>query len=61
MPYKYILKWQQGEKERVTVEAWNRYPVSKKEKEKALFLIGTYRREPCNNPPRSYRKNNFPL
>ncbi len=41
MPYKYILKWQQGEKERVTVEAWNRYPVSKKEKEKAVFLIGT--------------------
>ena len=26
MPFKYVLKWHRGDEERVTVEAWNRYP-----------------------------------
>lgn len=40
MPFKYILKWYQGEKEHVTIEAWHRYPTLKSEKEKAAFTIG---------------------
>jgi len=41
MPYKYVLKWYRGETERVTVEAWHRYPNDKKEKEKPAFVIGS--------------------
>lgn len=38
MPYKYVLKWSKGEKEKITVEAWNRYSTDKPEK--PLFTIG---------------------
>ncbi len=41
MPYKYVLKWYRGEKERITVEAWHRYPNTKQEKEKPAFEIGS--------------------
>ena len=40
MPFKYVMKWYQGEKERITIEAWHRYPTTKSDKEKVAFIIG---------------------
>ncbi|HOB43233.1 MAG TPA: hypothetical protein PKH75_08610 [Bacillota bacterium] len=40
MPFKYVLKWHRGDDERVTVEAWNRYPGQNGGKSKAAFVIG---------------------
>jgi len=34
------MKWYQGEKERITIEAWHRYPTTKSDKEKVAFTIG---------------------
>jgi len=40
MPFKYIIKWRRTHPEKVTVEAYHRYPKTKEEKTKPAFTIG---------------------
>lgn len=40
MPFKYVIKWRKANPEKVSVEAYNKYPQTKEEKTKPLFTIG---------------------
>jgi len=40
MPFKYIIKWRRTHLEKVTVEAYHRYPKTEEEKTKPAFTIG---------------------
>jgi hypothetical protein len=40
MPFKYIIKWRRTHPEKVTVEAYHRYPKTEEEKTKPAFIIG---------------------
>jgi len=40
MPFKYIIKWRRTHPEKVTVEAYHRYPKTGEEKTKPAFTIG---------------------
>jgi len=40
MPFKYIIKWRRTHPEKVTVEAYHRYPKTEEEKTKPAFTIG---------------------
>ena len=40
MPFKYIIKWQRTNPEKVSVEAYHRYPKTEEEKRKPAFVIG---------------------
>jgi len=40
MPFKYIIKWRKTRPERVSVEAYHRYPHTEQEKHKPAFTIG---------------------
>jgi len=40
MPFKYIIKWRRTHPEKVSVEAYHRYPHTEQEKRKPAFIIG---------------------
>jgi hypothetical protein len=40
MPFKYIIKWRRTNPEKVSVEAYHRYPHTEQEKRKPAFIIG---------------------
>jgi hypothetical protein len=40
MPFKYVIKWHRTQPERVSVEAYHRYPHIEEEKHKPAFTIG---------------------
>jgi hypothetical protein len=40
MPFKYIIKWRKTHPEKVSVEAFHRYPHTEEEKHKPAFIIG---------------------
>jgi Trp operon repressor len=40
MPFKYIIKWRKTHPEKVSVEAFHRYPHTEEEKHKPAFTIG---------------------
>ena len=40
MPFKYIIKWRRTHPEKVSVEAYHRYPHTEEEKRKPAFIIG---------------------
>jgi len=40
MPFEYIIKWRRTHPEKVTVEAYHRYPKTEEEKTKPAFIIG---------------------
>jgi hypothetical protein len=40
MPFKYIIKWRRHNLEKVSVEAYHKYPKSEQEKRKPAFIIG---------------------
>jgi hypothetical protein len=40
MPFKYIIKWHHTQPEKVSVEAYHRYPQTQEEKHKPAFIIG---------------------
>lgn len=40
MPFKYVIKWRKANPEKVSVEAYHKYPQTKEEKTKPLFTIG---------------------
>lgn len=40
MPFKYVLRWTNGEREKIGVEAWVRYPSVPKERKHPAFVIG---------------------
>jgi len=40
MPFKYIIKWRRTHPEKVSVEAYHRYPHTEEEKHKPAFTIG---------------------
>ncbi|MCL6579387.1 MAG: hypothetical protein K6T73_08380 [Candidatus Bathyarchaeota archaeon] len=40
MPFKYIIKWQKTNPEKISVEAFHRYPHTEEEKRKPAFTIG---------------------
>jgi len=40
MPFKYIIKWRRTHPEKVSVEAYHRYPHTEEEKRKPAFTIG---------------------
>jgi len=40
MPFKYVIKWQKANPEKVKVQAYHKYPKDKQEKNKPLFTIG---------------------
>ncbi|MGB9882272.1 MAG: hypothetical protein ACPLM9_01630 [Methanomassiliicoccales archaeon] len=40
MPFKYVIKWQKTNPEKVTVEAFHKYPHTEEEKHKPAFIIG---------------------
>lgn len=40
MPFKYIIKWRRSRPERVSVEAYHKYPCSLIEKREPAFIIG---------------------
>jgi len=40
MPFKYVLRWTNGEREQIGVEAWVRYPSVPKERKHPAFVIG---------------------
>ena len=40
MPFKYKIKWQRTHPEKVSVEAYHRYPQTEEEKRKPAFIIG---------------------
>jgi len=40
MPFKYLIKWRRANPEKVSVEAYHRYPHTEEEKHKPAFIIG---------------------
>lgn len=40
MPFRYVIKWRRTHPEKVSVEAYHRYPRTKEEKSKPAFTIG---------------------
>lgn len=40
MPFKYIIKWRRTQPEKLSVEAYHRYPHTEEEKHKPVFIIG---------------------
>jgi len=40
MPFKYLIKWRRANPEKVSVEAYHRYPHTEEEKHKPAFTIG---------------------
>jgi hypothetical protein len=40
MPFKYIIKWRRTQPEKISVEAYHRYPHTEEEKHKPAFTIG---------------------
>jgi len=40
MPFNYLIKWHRTNPEKVIVEAYHKYPNTKEEKNKPLFIIG---------------------
>ena len=40
MPFKYIIKWRKTHPEKISVEAFHRYPHTEEEKHKPTFIIG---------------------
>ena len=40
MPFKYVIKWKRTNPEKVSVEAYHRYPQTEQEKRKPAFIIG---------------------
>jgi hypothetical protein len=40
MPFKYVIKWRRTQPEKISVEAYHRYPHTKEEKHKPAFTIG---------------------
>ncbi|MCX7822177.1 MAG: hypothetical protein N2260_01880 [Syntrophobacterales bacterium] len=40
MPFKYIIKWHRSQPERISVEAYHKYPQTEEEKRKPTFVIG---------------------
>ncbi len=40
MPFKYIIKWRKTCPEKISVEAFHRYPHTEEEKHKPAFIIG---------------------
>ena len=40
MPFKYLIKWHRTNPEKVSVEAYHRYPHTEQEKHKPVFTIG---------------------
>jgi hypothetical protein len=40
MPFKYVIKWRRTHPEKVSVEAYHRYPHTEEEKHKPAFVIG---------------------
>jgi len=40
MPFKYVIKWRRTHPEKVSVEAYHRYPQTEQEKRKPAFIIG---------------------
>jgi len=40
MPFKYIIKWKRTNPEKVSVEAYHKYPQTEEEKRKPAFIIG---------------------
>ncbi|MEM4234564.1 MAG: hypothetical protein QXU75_05400 [Candidatus Methanomethylicaceae archaeon] len=40
MPFKYIIKWHRGQPEKLSVEAYHKYPHTEEEKHKPAFVIG---------------------
>jgi len=40
MPFRYVIKWRRTHPERVSVEAYHRYPTTQEEKHKPAFIIG---------------------
>lgn len=40
MPFKYIIKWRKTHPEKISVEAFHRYPHTEEEKHKPAFTIG---------------------
>lgn len=40
MPFKYIIKWHRTQLEKLSVEAYHKYPRTEKEKHKPAFIIG---------------------
>ncbi|MBT0160220.1 hypothetical protein G4O51_09570 [Candidatus Bathyarchaeota archaeon A05DMB-2] len=40
MPFKYIIKWRKTHPEKISIEAYHRYPHTEEEKHKPAFTIG---------------------
>lgn len=40
MPFKYVIKWQKSNPEKLSVEAYHKYPHREIEKHKPAFIIG---------------------
>ena len=40
MPFRYVIKWRRTHPEKVSVEAYHRYPTTEEEKRKPAFIIG---------------------
>jgi hypothetical protein len=40
MPFKYVIKWKRTNPEKVSVEAYHKYPQTEEEKRKPAFTIG---------------------
>lgn len=40
MPFKYIIKWRRTQPEKVSVEAYHKYPHTMEERQKPAFVIG---------------------
>jgi hypothetical protein len=40
MPFKYVIKWRRTQPEKISVEAYHRYPHTEEEKHKPAFTIG---------------------
>ncbi|MEM3704378.1 MAG: hypothetical protein QXZ02_04370 [Candidatus Bathyarchaeia archaeon] len=40
MPFKYIIKWHRTQPEKLSVEAYHKYPHTEQEKHKPAFIIG---------------------
>lgn len=40
MPFKYVVKWRRTQLEKLSVEAYHKYPQTEEEKHKPAFIIG---------------------
>ena len=40
MPFKYVIKWRRAQPEKLSVEAYHRYPHTEEEKRRPAFIIG---------------------